>query len=196
ETGTHVGHIWATNGGQLAHVTFTNETGSGWQTAYLTTPIYTSANTEYTVSVNTNGYYVDTTNGLATEIVNAPLATIADGSNGVLGTIGTFPTTSSQNPNYFRDLVFQANGSCSAPSAPTGVSASRGIAQVNLAWTAVSGATSYNVKRSTTSGSGYVTIATGITTTTYADNNGGSGLTNGQTYYYVLSASNSCGESA
>jgi hypothetical protein len=74
ETGTHVGHIWATNGGELAHVAFTNETGSGWQTAYLSTPIYTSANTEYTVSVNTNGYYVATLNGLATEIVNAPLA--------------------------------------------------------------------------------------------------------------------------
>jgi len=60
-----------------------------------------------------------------------------------------------------------------------------------LSWSASSGATSYNVKRSTTSGGPYTTIAS-PTTTSYTD----TGLTNGTTYYYVVSAVNGAGESA
>nr|WP_224753658.1 glycoside hydrolase family 6 protein [Paenibacillus terricola] len=78
------------------------------------------------------------------------------------------------------------------PAAPTGLTATAGNAQVVLAWTASTGATSYNVKRSTTSGGTFTTIATGVTGTTYTD----TGLTNGTTYYYVVSAVNSAGESA
>jgi hypothetical protein len=48
------------------------------------------------------------------------------------------------------------------------------------------------VKRSATSGSGYVTIANGVAGTTYTD----SGLTGGTTYYYVVSGVNSSGEGA
>ncbi len=80
---------------------------------------------------------------------------------------------------------------CSAPAAPTSLSATAGSAQVSLSWTASSGATSYNVKRSTTSGSGYATIATGVTTTSYTDTT----VANGTTYYYVVSAVSACGES-
>jgi len=52
------------------------------------------------------------------------------------------------------------------------------------------GAGSYRVKRATTSGGPYTTIASPFTTS-YTD----SGLTNGTTYYYVISAVNSAGES-
>ncbi len=196
ETGTHVGHIWAGNGAELGHVTFTSETPSGWETAYLTTPVNISANGIYTVSVNINSFYVATQNGLANPITNGSLSTVADGSNGVLSTIGTFPSTPFQNTNYFRDVVFLPTGTCSVTAPPSGLAASPGIAQVSLSWNETTGATSYNVKRSTTSGSGYVLIASGITSTSYTDNNGGSGLTNGVTYYYVVSAVNPCGESA
>ena len=55
----------------------------------------------------------------------------------------------------------------------------------------VAGATSYNVKRSLTSGGTYATIAAGVTTSSYMD----SGLTNGTIYYYVVSAVNANGES-
>jgi xyloglucan-specific exo-beta-1,4-glucanase len=78
-----------------------------------------------------------------------------------------------------------------APAAPTGVSAVAGIAQAWLTWTASSGATTYNVKRSTVSGSGYATV--GSPATTYFLN---TGLTNGTTYYYVVTAVNASGESA
>ncbi|MFC5472326.1 glycoside hydrolase family 5, partial [Cohnella suwonensis] len=47
------------------------------------------------------------------------------------------------------------------------------------------------VKRATTSGGPYANVATGVTATSYAD----TGLTNGTTYYYVVSASNAVGES-
>lgn len=78
------------------------------------------------------------------------------------------------------------------PSAPTGVTAISGSAQASLSWTASSGATSYNVKRATTTGGPYTNIATGITTNNYTN----TGLTNGTTYYYVVSAVNTAGESA
>src|SRR5258708_17718941 len=83
-------------------------------------------------------------------------------------------------------------GGGSPPSAPTGLTATPGNAQVSLSWTASSGATSYNVLRSTVSGSGYTTVATGIVGTSYTN----TGLTNGTTYYFVVSATNSVGTSA
>jgi len=76
------------------------------------------------------------------------------------------------------------------PAAPTGLNATAGNQQVNLTWTASSGATSYNVKRGTASGGPYTTISS-PGTTSYAD----SSVTNGTTYYYVVSAVNSGGES-
>lgn len=77
------------------------------------------------------------------------------------------------------------------PAAPTGLTATAGNAQVSLLWTASSGATSYNVKRSTTNGGPYLTAASGVSSTGIVD----SGLTNGTTYYYVVTAVNSNGES-
>lgn len=79
-----------------------------------------------------------------------------------------------------------------APAAPTGLTATAGNAQVSLSWTASSGATSYTVKRATTSGGTYTNVATNVTSTSYTN----TGLTNGTTYYYVVSAANSAGASA
>ncbi|MBI2946443.1 MAG: DUF1929 domain-containing protein [Verrucomicrobia bacterium] len=79
----------------------------------------------------------------------------------------------------------------SPPAAPTGLTASPGIREVTLNWNASPTATSYNVKRSTTSGGPYTTIATGVTGTTHRD----TGLTAGTTYFYVVSGVNPQGES-
>ncbi len=106
ETGTHVGTIWSWSGAALATVTFSNETASGWQQQALSTPLNIQANTTYVVSVNTNGYFVNTNNGLASSVVNGNLNSVVDGNNGVLGSPGSFPTNSYQNTNYFRDVVF------------------------------------------------------------------------------------------
>jgi hypothetical protein len=78
-----------------------------------------------------------------------------------------------------------------APAAPTGLTATPGNMQVSLSWRASSGATSYNVERGTTSGGPYTTVNS-PTTTSYVD----TGLTNGTTYYYVVTAVNSVAQSA
>jgi len=76
------------------------------------------------------------------------------------------------------------------PAAPAGLTAIPGNAQVNLSWMASAGATSYHVKRGTTSGGPYTQVAA-PTVTTFTDTS----LTNGTTYYYVVSALNAAGES-
>src|SRR5208283_2675439 len=78
-----------------------------------------------------------------------------------------------------------------APATPAGLTATADDKQANLAWSASTGATSYNVKRSTTHGGPYTQLAS-PTITSYAD----TGLTDGTTYYYVVSAVNATGESA
>jgi len=95
-------------------------------------------------------------------------------------------------------LVASANGNLSAPvtfnyfppPAPTGLSAVIGDTQLRLSWSAAPGATSYNVLRTTRSGLYYTTVAT-VTGTNYTD----TGLLNGVTYYYVVTAVGSGGPS-
>jgi hypothetical protein len=60
-----------------------------------------------------------------------------------------------------------------------------------LTWAAVSGANSYNLKSSTTNGGPYTLLAN-VTTTNYLN----TGLINGTTYFYVVTATNIAGESA
>ncbi len=78
-----------------------------------------------------------------------------------------------------------------APAAPAGLAAVAGNAQVALNWNAVTNATSYNVKRSTTNNGPYTVVASGVTATNYSD----TGLAAATTYYYVVSAVNVGGES-
>ena len=80
-----------------------------------------------------------------------------------------------------------------APAAPTGVSAAAGNAQATITWAAVSGATSYNIYWSRTAG---VTPSSGTKITGATPPYNEAGLTNGTTYYYVVTAVNSAGESA
>ena len=79
----------------------------------------------------------------------------------------------------------------SAPPLPTGLTATAGIGQVSLAWNAAADVTSYTVLRSTVNGGPYTTNATGLTSPNYID----TGLTNGTTYYYVVSCVSGLGES-
>ena len=72
------------------------------------------------------------------------------------------------------------------PAAPTGLSATAGNAQVSLTWSASSGAVSYRVKRATIHGGPYTTVASGLAATGYSD----SAVSNGVTYFYVVSAVN------
>ncbi len=85
----------------------------------------------------------------------------------------------------------------SLPPTPTGLSATAVAGVINLSWTADSGAGifglgTYNIKRSTTSGGPYTTIASGVMGTTYTDTS----AVKSTPYYYVVSAVNGRGEGA
>jgi fibronectin type 3 domain-containing protein len=127
--------------------------------------------------------FVDNGNGTATL-----------GGTPSTGTAGTYAITLKAHNGVGTDasqnFTLTVAGSASPPVAPTGLMATPGNAQVALSWSAVIGATSYNVKRATVSGGPYTTVAS-PTATSYPD----SGLTNGTTYYYVVTAVNAVGES-
>jgi hypothetical protein len=84
--------------------------------------------------------------------------------------------------------VIPAGTITSVPTAPTNLAATVGSGTVTLTWTGGGGATSYNVKRATVSGGPYATVGS-VTTASFTD----SGLTNGTTYYYVVSGTNTAG---
>ena len=84
------------------------------------------------------------------------------------------------------------------PPAPASVNAYAGNGRVLLAWPVQPGATSYNILRSTTSGSGFASITNGITgpvcgsgfnNATYLDTN----VASGTAYYYIVQAANTVG---
>jgi endo-1,4-beta-xylanase len=94
-------------------------------------------------------------------------------------------------PAYTAMQTILEAGLGNAPPVPTGLQAQAGSGQVQLTWSASAGATSYNVKRATTSGGPYTTVGS-ATTTSFTN----TGLTNGTTFFFVVSAVNSNGESA
>jgi len=104
-------------------------------------------------------------------------------SSKVSGTLAT---------DVFSNVTLTGVPTDSAAAVPTGLTATPGLEQVSLAWNTVSGATGYNLKRSTTSGGPYTTIAANTSSTSYVD----SSLPANTTYYYVVSSLNSVGESA
>lgn len=60
-TGTHIGNLWTASGTNLASVTFTGETGSGWQTATFSQPVAITAGTKYVISYYApKGHYTQT----------------------------------------------------------------------------------------------------------------------------------------
>ena len=79
------------------------------------------------------------------------------------------------------------------PAAPTGVSATGGTKQATISWSAVTGATSYNLYWSTTTG---VTTVNGTKISGITSPAVHTGLTDDTTYFYIVTAANSAGESA
>jgi fibronectin type 3 domain-containing protein len=89
-----------------------------------------------------------------------------------------------------------ANTGTPPPAPPTSLTATGSSQEIRLSWSASSGATSYLIKRSTTSGGPYVTIAS-VSSTNYTDSALPTNrLYYSSTYYYVVSAVNANGEGA
>jgi autotransporter-associated beta strand protein len=77
------------------------------------------------------------------------------------------------------------------PEPPSGLSATGGTGRISLTWSATTGATSYQVKRSTNSGGPYTTIAS-TATPTFNDVS----VVSGTPYFYVVSAVSTVGTSS
>ncbi len=78
------------------------------------------------------------------------------------------------------------------PAAPTGLTRTITTGKVTLSWTGVAGVTSYNIRRSTTSGGPYSVVAGGVSLAPYNDTS----VVDGTAYYYVVTALGPGGESA
>lgn len=117
-------------------------------------------------------------------------------SNGVSWTQVGSATIVMSNTVYFGMAVTAHNNSLvnaatmdnvgitPAPGAPSELTATAGDGRVSLAWTLSNGATSYNVKRAPFGGT--FTVITNVSSTSYVDFN----VTNGTTYYYIVTAVN------
>ena len=198
-TGTHVGDLWNDSGTLLAQATFTNETASGWQQVSFSSPVAVTAGTTDVVSyLAPNGHYSLTGGGFSTMVSTPPLYGLATGSapngNGVFayGSSPAFPTSTFNADNYFVDPVFITSSAPDAPTGVTAITAGDGQATVNFAAPDADGGaaiTSYTVTAadSTTPANGGET-ATGSGSPVTV-----SGLTNGDTYTFTVTATNSDG---
>ena len=90
------------------------------------------------------------------------------------------------------ESVVSSEVSAVPTGAPTAVTAAPGSGQATISWSAVTGATSYNIYHSTTSP---VSKATGTTVANVTSPSVITPLTNGTKYYFVVTAVNSSGES-
>ena len=122
-TGTHIGNLWTLSGAKLATVTFTNESGSGWQQGNFSTPVSVVAGTTYVVSYYApNGHYSYNSNFFASAGVdNPPVHALANGGSGGDGvynyaSASTFPSSTYGAANYWVDLVYFQSNSTTAPS--------------------------------------------------------------------------------
>jgi fibronectin type 3 domain-containing protein len=149
----------------------------------------------WSASALATGYHVKRSTSSGTEIQIATPSTNSYTDTGVTNGTKYFYVVSgvdsageSANSN---EVSVTPEAPQQAPPTPTNLAAIAGNAQVALTWSASTGATSYQVKRSTTGGSGYSTVGS-PTATNYTDTS----VTNGTTYYYVVAAVNSAGDSA
>jgi hypothetical protein len=164
-------NLAATAGNQQASLTWTASSGA---TSYYVKRGTASGGPYTTVGTPAGTTYADTklTNGTAYYYVVTAVSTTGESgnSNQASATPTAAPT---------------------APVPPLNLTATGGNQQVSLAWTASTGATSYNVKRAATNGGPYTTVASPAGTS-YTD----TAVTNGTTYYYVVTAVSASGESA
>jgi fibronectin type 3 domain-containing protein len=106
---------------------------------------------------------------------------VCSNANGVLNT-STFSNVS---------VTGGQGGVVTVPKAPHSVYAFGGNNQVQVRWLSSFGAASYTLKRSTSPGGPFTTIASNLSGNSFLDKN----VMNGQTYYYKVCAVNAAGTS-
>jgi fibronectin type 3 domain-containing protein len=180
---------WSTGGSQVNGQWFQVDMGTANVFNKLILNYVNSANDYprgYQVTVSSNG--INWSSSVATGVGSNSITTISFAAQSARYVRIT--QTGSASGTYWSIDEFNVMGTVSP--APTGLTATNtSSTQINLAWNAAAGASGYNLKRSTTSGGSYVTIATNLPYLNYSD----SGLASGTAYYYVVTATNIYGES-
>ncbi len=122
-TGTHVGKLWSVYGGndfELSAVTFTNETGNGWQSANFPAPVELVPGQSYIIAYSTTAghYAADAHFNWSPYDTLSPLRT----SNTINATHGGFsgspdaaPTNSYQDSNYWVDVIATTSLAITSP---------------------------------------------------------------------------------
>ena len=119
--GTHIGNLWTVDGSLLESVTFSGESGSGWQQATFATPVPVTAGTTYIASYFVpNGHYSYDEYYLTVGKDNAPLHALSSsssGGNGVyIATTGSaFPTATFNASSYGVDVSYLLQNSTTPP---------------------------------------------------------------------------------
>lgn len=189
-TGTHTGSLWSTAGRQLATVTFTKETKSGWQSATFSQPVSIAANVTYVVSYHSpKGGYSYNRDYFNTARTNKNLSTIVAKSSNVNGVYryssasAIYPNVNGTGDNYWVDVIFTTKlvSPVASPAAPANVVGNvQPDKSVIVRWNAAQSATpikNYEVFRDGVK----KVVTTGVT---YQDN----ATTAGATYAYQVRA--------
>jgi Domain of unknown function (DUF4082)/Fibronectin type III domain/Bacterial Ig domain len=204
-TGTHIGNLWTSSGQLLASATFTNESASGWQQVNFAQPVLLNPNTTYVASYfapkghysQDEGYFytVPPIGASASHLDSPPLHALQS-TNGLTNGLysyasgSTFPTNTFNGENYWVDVAFSPAG---PPGQASNVTGTVGFASTSLSWTApTSGgpASTYTITPYIGSVAQPPITVTGSAGSPAPTNAIVTGLTNGTTYTFTVTASN------
>jgi hypothetical protein len=111
-SGPHTGRLWSEDGTGLATVTFTSESGSGWQAARFAAPVRVEAGRLYVATyLAPEGHYAEDLDFFASPHSSGSLT--ASASVYRYGAGGVFPRSTYRHANYWVDVEFQADPSAS-----------------------------------------------------------------------------------
>lgn len=120
-TGEHTGHLWTGDGERLASARFSDESGTGWQSADFNRDVHVDPGTTYVVSyVAPNGHYAADPYGFAQPRDYGHISATRGAGVYTYGENGGFPTHHWLLANYFVDVSFTpdtGDGDSSGPSA-------------------------------------------------------------------------------
>jgi hypothetical protein len=162
---------------------------------------HVAGNGNSTIDLDLNQYASGFVNSPAFSVsnpVNGTVALLADGH-----TARFTPNAGFYGLGSYKFIVIDSAGSAmtltvgvlsqpAPPASPAAPTATAGNAQVSLSWSTAAGATGYQVNRSTGSSSGPYSVIASVAGTSYLN----TGLVNGTTYFYTITATNAFGSSA
>jgi hypothetical protein len=200
-TGTHIGSLWSSSGSLLASATFTSETASGWQQVTFEKAVSITAGTTYVAGYFApNGHYSATSVGFASSVSNPPLQALANATsaNGMYayGPSSAFPSNSFNSTDYYVDVTFAPTPPSGPPSSPTGAYASVAAGKALVSWTTPVEEGGGPISKYTVTPYIGSSAQTPVSVSAPANSATLTGLSNGTTYTFKVTATNSVGTSA